>query len=164
MAKIFLAGLIAGLTSAAPWSTSATRTTSMSTSTTAAAAAAVNTALIQSLKLAGTEVDRFEILLPNPGNSTNIVHTFRNATVTPPVGGTIALANIDNFPALVGTNLAVALGFINACGLNTPHTYPRATEFLTVVTGELDSGFILENGFDAVKAVVPQVSTHLVPF
>ncbi len=42
--------------------------------------------------------------------------------------------------------------------------HPCATEFLTVVTGELDSGFIFENGFDAVKGVVPQVSTHLVPF
>ncbi len=58
---------------------------------------------------------------PNPGNSTNIVHTFRNATVNPPVGGTIALANTDNFPALVGTNLAVALGFINAW-VSTPLT------------------------------------------
>ena len=31
--------------------------------------------------------------------------------------------------------------------MNTPHTHPRATEFLTVVEGALESGFILENGF-----------------
>ena len=30
--------------------------------------------------------------------------------------------------------------------MNTPHTHPRATEFLYLVNGNLEAGFIEENG------------------
>ncbi|KAJ7226809.1 spherulin-1B precursor [Mycena pura] len=33
------------------------------------------------------------------------------------------------------------------CGLSVPHMHPRANEFLTVVEGILDTGFVQENGF-----------------
>ena len=42
--------------------------------------------------------------------------------------------------------ISTTLGFLDACGINTPHVHPRATEFLTVVEGEIDFGYILENG------------------
>jgi len=172
MVKMLAVGLLAGFASAAPRSTYAYTTGIMPTSTATAtadntspattvaapAAPAVNTALIQSLILASTEVQRLDILIPNPADTANFVYNFMNASVTPPVGGTIALATVANFPALVGTNLAMAYGFINACGLNTPHTHPRATEFLTVAQGELQSGFIQETGFNA------QISAHLTQF
>jgi Cupin len=32
------------------------------------------------------------------------------------------------------------------CSINTAHTHPRAAEFLTLVRGQIDTGFILENG------------------
>lgn len=32
------------------------------------------------------------------------------------------------------------------CGMNTPHTHPRATEILYLVNGEIETGFIEENG------------------
>ena len=67
--------------------------------------------------------------------------------LTSRIGGAIALANIASFPALTGLEISTAVGFLGACGMNTPHTHPRATEFLTVVEGTLESGFILENGF-----------------
>lgn len=37
--------------------------------------------------------------------------------------------------------------------MNSPHTHPRATEFLTVVEGQLEVGFVMENGLfkDAAK-------------
>lgn len=45
--------------------------------------------------------------------------------------------------------ISTTLGFLDACGINTPHVHPRATEFLTVVEGEIDFGYILENGLVA---------------
>jgi hypothetical protein len=44
-------------------------------------------------------------------------------------------------------------------GLNTAHTYPRASGFLVVVEGTLQSGFILENGLTS-----PVSATILVSF
>jgi oxalate decarboxylase/phosphoglucose isomerase-like protein (cupin superfamily) len=43
-------------------------------------------------------------------------------------------------------------------GINTPHTHPRATEFLTVLEGELKTGFILENG--AAQEIATVVKKH----
>lgn len=41
-------------------------------------------------------------------------------------------------------------------GLNTAHTHSRASEFLIVVEGTLESGFILENGLTTqVNATIP---------
>jgi hypothetical protein len=37
--------------------------------------------------------------------------------------------------------------FFQPCGLNTPHTHPRATEVFTVSTkNNITTGFVLENG------------------
>ena len=42
--------------------------------------------------------------------------------------------------------MAMTIGFLGPCGMNTPHTHPRATEMLYVVNGTLTSGMIPENG------------------
>ncbi|KAL9106814.1 MAG: hypothetical protein Q9227_008236 [Pyrenula ochraceoflavens] len=130
-----------------------------------------NTALIDSLILAPSEQDKLAILVPNPPNVANLTYTFINNTVSPPTGGTIALAAIDAFPALQLGNVAAAIGFVNPCGLNTPHSHPRASEFLTVVRGELVTGLILEENPGSAGNVVggaapdngplPQVGTTL---
>lgn len=52
--------------------------------------------------------------------------------------------------------------------MNTPHTHPRATELLYLVTGEMEAGFIEENGARFVKntltsgqgTLFPQGSIH----
>ena len=44
---------------------------------------------------------------------------------------------------------------LRPCGLNTPHTHPRATEFLFVISGTaLEVGFIEENGARYVNNTV----------
>ncbi len=101
-------------------------------------------AMQKELVLAPTQEQRQAILLPNPPDATNYTFQFINNTVLPPTGGTIALATIGNFPALIGTNVGMAMGFVNPCGLNVPHSHPRASEFLTVVQGELVAGLVLE--------------------
>ncbi|KAG0284462.1 hypothetical protein BGZ97_008193, partial [Linnemannia gamsii] len=88
--------------------------------------------------------DRQEILFTNPPDASNITFTFINNTVTDGTGGTIALSTVNNFPALIGTQVAMAIGFVNPCGLNVPHSHPRANEFLTVIQGELVAGLVLE--------------------
>lgn len=59
------------------------------------------------------------------------------------------IANIETFPILTDLGISTTLGFLEPCGLNTPHIHPRATEFLTTVVGEIDFGYILENGLVA---------------
>jgi hypothetical protein len=113
--------------------------------------------LISKMKTAGTVVDRFNTLLLDSNKNLLTGDDLRSRTVFDfnagnvpakgATGGAIALANINKFPILTGLGVSVALGFISGCGLNTPHTHPRATEFLTVVEGEMHTGFILENGF-----------------
>jgi len=44
---------------------------------------------------------------------------------------------------------------LRPCGLNTPHTHPRATEFLYVISGTaLEVGFVEENGARYVNNTV----------
>lgn len=120
-----------------------------------------NQAILQQLQLAASETDKLNVLLPNPANPANFTFTFVNNTVTSPTGGTIALSQVDNFPALDTTDLAMAIGFVNPCGLNVPHSHPRANEFLTVVQGTLTAGFLLETTEGGAGNVVGGSTTGL---
>ncbi|EPT03767.1 hypothetical protein FOMPIDRAFT_20836, partial [Fomitopsis schrenkii] len=68
------------------------------------------------------------------------------AGVTTGAGGHLVLASVADFPVLVGNGIAIAAGFLGPCGMNTPHTHPRATEFLYLVNGSLTNGMITETG------------------
>jgi oxalate decarboxylase/phosphoglucose isomerase-like protein (cupin superfamily) len=103
----------------------------------------------------------------------NDTFQFINNTVTPPTGGSIVLNTINTMPALGSTGLLAAIGFVNPCGLNTPHWHPRANEFLTVVQGTLVGALILENDSGAGNVVgapppavgaLPQINTTLSNF
>ncbi|KAF1968562.1 RmlC-like cupin [Bimuria novae-zelandiae CBS 107.79] len=113
----------------------------------------------EALLLAQSETAREKILFPNPPNASNDTFQFINNTVTPPTGGSIVLSTVSNFPALGSTGLAGAVGFVNPCGLNTPHWHPRSNELLTVVQGTLIGALILENdsGFGNVVGAPPPV-------
>ena len=47
--------------------------------------------------------------------------------------------------------------------MNTPHTHPRATEFLYVVNGQIEAGFIEENGARFVINTVSEGQGTLFP-
>jgi oxalate decarboxylase/phosphoglucose isomerase-like protein (cupin superfamily) len=100
--------------------------------------------LKQELYMAPSESERQIILFQQGSDASNITYQFHNNSVKAPTGGTIALSGVDQFPGLIGTNVGMAIGFVNPCGLNTPHLHPRANEFLTVVQGELFGGLIIE--------------------
>ncbi|KAK7046246.1 Spherulin-1b protein [Favolaschia claudopus] len=63
-------------------------------------------------------------------------------------GGSLLVATVENFPFLTEMGLSGVVSFVEPCGLNIPHTHPRANELLTVIDGILDSGFVQENGFN----------------
>ncbi|KAI0790770.1 RmlC-like cupin domain-containing protein, partial [Abortiporus biennis] len=78
-------------------------------------------------------------------------------------GGHTVAASSTNFPALVGTGMAMTIGFLEACGYNTPHTHPRGTEFNFAVNGTLSAGFLAENGARFVFNDVPPGSAAIFP-
>jgi Cupin len=130
--------------------------------------------LINQLELAGTSVGRFTIIKaqgpayykydfnPDANSKTTDGGTFIGE------GGQGVLANRAKFPALLGLGIAFSMGFMNPCGMNTPHVYPRATEVLTIANvaegGVVKTGFILENGIASqFKHGTLHVSRHCLP-
>lgn len=139
--KFFVAALAAGVATALPQPQAA------ASAAPAAPAANANDALIADLKDAPTAVDRFKKLLTGAdgkllkGDDLNkkVVFDFNNPTATSD-GGRVSAANIKNFPILTDLGISTTVAFLGACGINTPHIHPRATEFLTVVSGNVDFG------------------------
>jgi hypothetical protein len=106
---------------------------SSSTSSAATPNASVAQDFINRVELAATEVDRYTLL--SQMDPIHLKFDFNPA------------ANA-NFPSVIGTGISAAVGFLNPCGLNTPHIHPRASEFLVLAEGSnVKTGLILENGF-----------------
>jgi len=112
---------------------------------------AANAALVAKLITAPTQVQRLALL-----NDTDFVFDFtKGVGASKGAGGKITTANAADFPAVIGNGMAMSVGTMKPCGMNTPHTHPRATEFLYVVNGTgLEVGFIEENGARYVSNTV----------
>jgi len=113
--------------------------------------ASADAELVAKLLTAPTQVQRLALL-----NDTDFVFNFdAGVGVAKGAGGTVTTANAADFPAVIGNGMAMAVGVMEPCGMNTPHTHPRATEFLYVVNGTgLSVGFIEENGARYVSNTV----------
>ncbi|KAB2575547.1 Spherulin-1A [Lasiodiplodia theobromae] len=160
IAKVLIAALAAGV-SALPYESNASSWAPSTTSAAAPAPTVDNTALIEKLKDAPRAIDRFKLLLTKDGKGQELLPPDElqkviafdfTANVDPGKGkgGALKSAQINNFPILTDLGISTTVGFLGPCGLNTPHTHPRATEFLTLVEGEkLGFGFIVENGLVA---------------
>jgi oxalate decarboxylase/phosphoglucose isomerase-like protein (cupin superfamily) len=57
----------------------------------------------------------------------------------------------------------IAVGYLEGCGLNTPHTHPRATEIQYAVNGTIRSGMLQENGARFVFNDIPAGSATVFP-
>ncbi|KAJ7463520.1 spherulin-1B precursor [Mycena galericulata] len=121
-------------------------------------------AIASGLKIEPSMDDRLKKLLyDNNGNLLTgealrqlTVFDFNNQAPTAGAkGGSILLATVDNFPILEELGISGAISFVQPCGLNIPHTHPRASEFFFVVEGILDTGFVQESGFNT------QIETQL---
>ncbi|KAI9705278.1 MAG: hypothetical protein M1820_005277 [Bogoriella megaspora] len=162
MRNFLIAALAAGLVQAAPApqaSTVSSAASSTSTSVSPAQAAADLKKLSQEIAQQVTAVDRIKHLLGRDDATApplseediqkRVVFDFNKAA---PSNGSLGgrgplTANRANFPILTGLGISTAVAFLEPCGFNTPHVHPRATEFLTVTQGSLQTGFVLENGF-----------------
>jgi len=109
--------------------------------------AAIPSGLVASLLTSDSEVSRFKLLKSqDPTNQVFDFNPAANPNTKAGPGGQVDLANRANFPILTDLGLSAAVLFFNACGLNTPHIHPRASEFFTVATsGRIETGFVLEN-------------------
>ncbi|KAK4998748.1 hypothetical protein LTR66_002088 [Elasticomyces elasticus] len=141
----------------ASWNTIAINTHSATVPSVTTSSATVNSdAAASSASAAAASVGRFNTLLTVDGAgkellcgddlNKRVVFDFNKAKATGD-GGRVSLANEDTFPIVTELGISTAVAFLNPCGINTPHIHPRATEFLTVVQGKVQTGFVLENGF-----------------
>ena len=107
---------------------------------------------LNQIKLAYSEVERLTLLKsygdPNDYFKFDLTPNGSHSNAANGLGGQGYLAYSGNYPALLGTGISVALGFLNPCGLDSIHLHNRATEVVTLVSGvSLRTGFVLEDGF-----------------
>jgi len=118
-------------------------------------------AFVAELITAPSEVARQNLL-----SDEQFVFDFRNSTlgVTQSLGGKTVATSRTDFPAVIGHNIAMTVGFINACGINLPHSHPRATEINYIVSGTFQAGMFQENGArfigNVLKAGMATVFPH----
>ncbi|EJF61214.1 RmlC-like cupin [Dichomitus squalens LYAD-421 SS1] len=112
---------------------------------------------VAALKAAPAQVDRIKIL----DQDSDFVFNFFNATPVKGAGGMLLSATVSDFPVLVNNGLAMTIGLIGPCGMNTPHSHPRGMEMLYLVNGTITTGMIAENGarfvFNTLQAGEAQV-------
>jgi hypothetical protein len=116
---------------------------------------AANETLISMLELAATAVDRAKLLNNNSDHIFDFANPPANANATVRGdGGRTVKADRKTFPALIGTDVSMTVGYLGACGFNTPHTHPRSAELNIVVEGRLIAEFVAENGVSIVRNIV----------
>jgi len=101
---------------------------------------------VAQLRLAPTAVDRINAL---PDDKQFVFDFFNPPTtvgIVTGAGGHTVAASSGNFPAVVDNGIAMTIGFLGPCAINTPHTHPRATEINFSVNGTLRTGLLTENG------------------
>lgn len=62
-----------------------------------------------------------------------------------PVGSKATSVNVAQIPGLNTLGISLARIDYAPCGINPPHTHPRASEILTVLEGCLEVGFVTSN-------------------
>ncbi|KAJ7470949.1 RmlC-like cupin domain-containing protein, partial [Mycena latifolia] len=123
--------------------------------------APIPTDLVGKLRLAPTAVDRVNLL---PDDSQFVFDFFDPAAkATAGKGGKVITANAATFPAVVGNGAAMAVGLLEGCAMNTPHTHPRATEIQFSVNGTIRTGMITENNARFIMTEIPPGSMTIFP-
>ncbi|GLJ36554.1 hypothetical protein SUGI_0734750 [Cryptomeria japonica] len=71
-----------------------------------------------------------------PGVTSFVLHDiFTNGDIISDTGGIRAAASVDNFPAMQSQGLTYVWFKLVPCGVNLPHTHPRASEMLALISG-----------------------------
>lgn len=112
--------------------------------------------LVSDLTVAATQSERLAIL----DEDKDFVFDFLNAAqikgaVGKGNGGQAVSAKTTTFPALIGNNLAMTVGFLGPCAQNTPHLHPRSAEMLLMISGDtINTGTFQENGARFVENTI----------
>ncbi|KAJ7491948.1 RmlC-like cupin domain-containing protein [Mycena latifolia] len=116
---------------------------------------------VAQLRLAPTAVDRINDL----PDDKQFVFDFFNPSggIVKGAGGHTVTATSGTFPAVVGNGIAMTVGFLGPCAINTPHTHPRATEINFSANGTLRTGMLSENGARFVVNELPPGSMTVFP-
>jgi len=122
-----------------------------------------NNETVAKLLTAATALDRLDILSSNSDFVFDFFHPPTDAISASTPNGHTVQAKRDTFPALVDSGLAMTVGFLGPCGLNTPHTHPRAAEFNLAVNGTLRVGMLEENGARFVTNILRPGQATLFP-
>ncbi|KAJ7126275.1 RmlC-like cupin domain-containing protein, partial [Mycena epipterygia] len=126
---------------------------------------------VTQLRLAPTAVDRQAILADdkqfvfdflNPPSGDTPSGDTPSGIVTGAAGHTVE-ASSANFPAVIGNGVAMTIGFLGPCAVNSPHTHPRATEINFSVNGTLRTGLLTENGARFIVNDLPPGSMTVFP-
>ncbi|KZP23936.1 RmlC-like cupin [Athelia psychrophila] len=133
---------------------------SLLASVSAAPALATTAALVGKLRLAPTANDRLALM-----KDEDLTFNFLTATsgVSTGAAGHTVAATSANFPGVVGNGVAMTIGFLGPCAINTPHTHPRATEINFSVNGTLRTGLLAENGARFIVNDLPAGSVAVFP-
>ncbi|KAK0946158.1 hypothetical protein LTR29_002472 [Friedmanniomyces endolithicus] len=130
---------------------------------------------LNNIKLAMSAVDRYKYIESLGDTDLYFKFDYSPAANPNPVagigqGGQGDLSYVDNWPVLLNTGVAMSMGFMNPCGMNTPHTHNRATELLVIVAGNnVHTSFVQESGLTTPitttlnqyqGAVLPMGSIH----
>ncbi|BBN15631.1 protein MpCupin99 [Marchantia polymorpha subsp. ruderalis] len=108
-------------------------------------------------------VERVEAADPDPlvDFSANAItpvfrNIFANGDVTTGSGGVRAALDIGKFRGLTSEGLTVVQFKMIPCGENLPHTHPRATELLSLISGgPLQAGFVDIKGEAHIHILYP---------
>lgn len=119
--------------------------------------------LIRNVSTAVTQVQRINLLSDNDFIFDFVNIPMNASGVATGRDGHSVNANAANMPALIGQDISLTLGFIGPCGMNTPHTHPRSTEFNYVVNGSFTTGMFQENGARVVLGNVTAGQASLFP-
>ncbi|KAJ7525620.1 hypothetical protein O6H91_17G059400 [Diphasiastrum complanatum] len=92
---------------------------------------------------------------PDAHNFT-LRNIFMNGDVSHGPGGTRAALDTKIFPATTSQGITYVQFKMVPCGINLPHTHPRAAELLTLVSGgPLQVGFVDTNGVAHIDILYP---------
>ncbi|BBN19652.1 protein MpCupin102 [Marchantia polymorpha subsp. ruderalis] len=106
-------------------------------------------------KVAAADPDPLTDVSPN-ANDFVIRSVFKNADVSSGSGGQRAALSTSKFPAIESQGITVVQFNMTPCGLNRPHTHPRATEILSMLSGvPLQAGFVDTAGKAWIELLYP---------
>lgn len=79
-------------------------------------------------------------------------------------GGSNLLVDINNKPSLYDSNsMSQSMFNLLPCGLNVPHSHPRAGKVMHVLKGQVNVGFVEENGGRAIGRNLTVGQSYIIP-